>query len=251
MTDSVTRFSNFADFYDHARPSPPTELAEFIRQWIGLEDPAVVDIGAGTGLATALWPRAIGVEPSDEMRAIAEARGLTMVSGSAEATGLPDKCADVVTVSQALHWFDPKLAFPEVVRLLRPGGVLAAFDHDWPPAVDAEVDAAYREFEETHSAIEAARGLRPTFAAKKDHLGRLRESGLFRHVTEVCLHHQDSGDAQRLIDVASSQGGVIALLNGGASEDEIGLTKLRKVAGRRLATPKPWHWTYRIRLASV
>ncbi|AHH96133.1 hypothetical protein GCM10010174_43340 [Kutzneria viridogrisea] len=250
MADSVTRFSGFAELYDRVRPSPPAEIADLLRGWIAAEDPEVVDLGAGTGLATALWPRAIGVEPSAEMRAIAVARGLTVLEGTAERTGLPDACADVVTAGQALHWFDPDRALPEVARLLRPGGVFAAFDCDWPPAVDWEVDQAYREFNRLEQELEVARGLRPPYADKPDHLARLRASGLFRHVAEVCLHSKDSGDVERLLGVANSQGGVVALLADGATEQEIGLTRLREVATRRMGTgPRPWWWTYRVRLA--
>lgn len=251
MSDAVRRFSGFADLYDRARPQPPGELTELIRQWVGLDDPSVVDIGAGTGLSTALWPNAIGVEPSADMRAVASARGLTMVDGTAEATGLPDNCADVVTASQALHWFDAARTFPEVARLLRPGGVFAAFDCDWPPAVDWQVDAAYQNFERAHRSLDVSRGTRPASTEKSGHLGRLRDSGLFQHVTEVCLHSKDSGDASRLVDVALSQGGVVALLAEGVTEDELGLTRLREVAARQLPTAKPWWWTYRIRLATV
>ncbi|HEX7349390.1 class I SAM-dependent methyltransferase [Brachybacterium sp.] len=43
----------------------------------------------------------------------------------AEATGLPEGCADLITVAQAWHWFDAVEASAEVVRLLAPGGVLA------------------------------------------------------------------------------------------------------------------------------
>ena len=34
---------------------------------------------------------------------------------------------------QALHWMEPAPTFGEVARLLRPGGVFAALDCDWPP----------------------------------------------------------------------------------------------------------------------
>ncbi|MGO2312586.1 MAG: class I SAM-dependent methyltransferase, partial [Brachybacterium tyrofermentans] len=43
----------------------------------------------------------------------------------AEATGLPDASAELVTVAQAWHWFDAEAASAEVTRLLAPGGVLA------------------------------------------------------------------------------------------------------------------------------
>jgi len=35
---------------------------------------------------------------------------------------LPGGCADIVTASQAMHWFDAGRALPEIARVLRPGG---------------------------------------------------------------------------------------------------------------------------------
>jgi hypothetical protein len=77
----------------------------------------------------------------------------------------------------------------------------------------------------------------------------MRASGLFRFVTEIAVHHQEEGDADRLVALVRSQGGTVALLNEGLSEDELGLTRLREVAERRLPGPVPFWWTYRVRLA--
>lgn len=251
MTDATTRFGGFAQEYDRVRPRPPAELVDLITQWAGLSEPEVVDLGAGTGLSTALWPDALGVEPDAGMRTVAAARGVRVVAGTAEATGLPDACADIVTAGQALHWFDPARTYPEIARVLRPGGVFAAFDCDWPPTVDPECDAVYREVEAHYRVLEVRHHVRPAYADKPDHVARLRDSGLFRHVTEVALHSRDTGDAARFVDTLRSQGGVRALLDRGLTEDEIGLTRLREVAQRRLPHPRTWWWTYRVRIAAV
>jgi SAM-dependent methyltransferase len=253
MTDATTRFGGFAEEYDRVRPKPPADLTELISQWAGTSHPDVVDLGAGTGLSTALWPShsVIGVEPDAGMRAIATARGLHLIDGTAEATTLSDNCADVVTASQALHWFDPARTFPEIARILRPNGVFAAFDCDWPPAVDPECDATYREVEAHYRVLEVRHHVRPAYAEKTDHVARLKDSGLFRHVTELAVHSRDTGDADRFVDILRSQGGVVALLERGISEDEIGLTRLREVAARRIPEPRTWWWTYRVRLAVV
>ena len=67
------------------------------------------------------------------------------VDGWSHDTGLPDGCADVVIVSQALHWMEPSSTFEEVGRLLRPAGVFAAMDCDWPPSVgSARAEAAWQ-----------------------------------------------------------------------------------------------------------
>jgi SAM-dependent methyltransferase len=273
MPNAVERFSSYAPHYDAARPHPPQALADVLTQWSGHARPDVVDVGAGTGLSAALWAgraaTVTAVEPGDAMRAVARERlgvaadgpaagtgsagtGATVfatVSGLAEATGLPDGCADLVTASQAMHWFDAARALPELARLLRPGGVFAAYDCDWPPCIDWETDAAYVAFDAAVKRLETERGVAPPHAGKGRHLGRIAGSGLFRHATEIAVHSVEAGDARRLIDVATSQGGAVALLEAGASEDELGLTALREVAGRRLAAPRPWWWTYRVRMA--
>jgi SAM-dependent methyltransferase len=271
MANAVDRFAGIAEAYDAARPHPPTALADVLRQWSGAGDPDVVDVGAGTGLSTILWAgraaTVTAVEPGDDMRAIAarrlalavgspadpaarQAAGATrfaVAAGNAEATGLPDNCADIVTASQAMHWFDADRALPEIARILRPGGVFAAYDCDWPPCIDWEIDVAYTEFTRRMTALEVARGLRPPHAGKR-HLDTIRASGLFRHSTEIALQSREEGDARRLIDAALSQGGAAALLEAGVPEDEFGLASLREVAARRLPVPRPWYWTYRVRM---
>jgi SAM-dependent methyltransferase len=289
MANAVARFAELAPQYDAARPQAPAELAEVLRQWAQTAEPDVVDLGAGTGLSAVLWigraRQVTAVEPGEAMRTIALRRfglgadkpsgilgssaaaprtavpgeaaaaaparqtAVTVAAGSAEASGLPDACADIVTASQAMHWFDPGRALPEIARILRPGGVFAAYDYDWPPCIDWETDAAFAAFDEQVHELEAVRDLVPPKAPKSGHLERIAGSGLFRHVREIALHSRDQGDAARIDGLARSQGGTAALLADGASEEEIGLTALREVAARRVAVPRTWWWTYRVRLA--
>jgi SAM-dependent methyltransferase len=54
----------------------------------------------------------------------AHIEGAEVVDGTAEAIPLPDASADVVTVAQALHWFDQERALPEIHRVLRADGSL-------------------------------------------------------------------------------------------------------------------------------
>jgi SAM-dependent methyltransferase len=61
----------------------------------------------------------------------------------AEAGGLPDGSADLVTIAQALHWVDVPRFWREVRRVARPGGVIAAWGYVLPviePAVDVVID---------------------------------------------------------------------------------------------------------------
>src|SRR5690606_2279453 len=149
---NVGRWFGFADTYDRYRPQPPAAAADLLMRLAQTDRPAlVVDLGAGTGLSTRLWAgraaQVIGIEPNPDMRRRAEAQTdapeITYREGVSTATGLPDACADIVVASQALHWMDPGPTFAEVARILRPEGVFAAIDCDWPPAVHWEAEIAY------------------------------------------------------------------------------------------------------------
>ena len=50
----------------------------------------------------------------------------------AEHTPFADHSFDLITVAQALHWFDLADFWTEVARVIKPGGVFAAFGYNWP-----------------------------------------------------------------------------------------------------------------------
>jgi SAM-dependent methyltransferase len=260
MPDSVSRFAGFAGQYDAARPAPPADLPRFLADWSGRSSPDVADIGAGTGLSTMIWAgtarQVVAVEPGADMRAVLSSKvarqpagptRFTVTDGTAEATGLGSDSADIVTASTAMHWFDHRQALPEIIRVLRPGGVLAAFGPTWPPRIDPELDAAVEAFDERMTRLETERGLRPADAGD-EHATAMRGSGLFRYVAEIGMHGREDGDAARILALARSRGGVAALLADGATEDEIGLTDLAEAAARQLVVSRPWWWTFRVSL---
>jgi ubiquinone/menaquinone biosynthesis C-methylase UbiE len=192
------------------------------------------------------------------MRAQAKSRAtdsdvgtVRFIDGLSTATGLPDRFADIVTCSQSLHWLEPEGTFAEVGRILRDGGVFAAYDFDWPPTINAEADQACIACRAKAQALEPYKRFAPEVHQwnKGGHLERIRQSGRFRYVKEVVLHHVESGGAERLVGLALSQGDIAMLLNHGIGEDEIGITALRETARRTLGDSiVPWYWSYRLRL---
>ena len=248
--------SSFAETYDRYRPRPPAALLELLARLAGVERPRlVVDLGSGTGLSARAWvdraDRVVGIEPDDAMRAVAEARGAEVeyVAATSSATGLPDASADLVTCSQSLHWMEPEPTFAEVARILRRGGVFAAYDYDAVPVIHPDVDAAYE------AVLDAAKSMREQTGRispwttrgpfwKGEHAQRMRTSGRFGYVRELVLHSVEEGDADRLIGGARSMGAIEM-----HKDEDIGLDELERTARRVLSDRVvPFWFGYRVRL---
>lgn len=143
-------FSCHAGAYHEARPSYPDALFD----WLAAQTPACElawDAGCGNGQASvalaARFARVHASDPSAAQVANAEARpNIDYRVESAETCALPDASADLVTVAQALHWFDHARFYAEVKRVLKPRGVIAAWsyaDCSATPAVDAVKNRLY------------------------------------------------------------------------------------------------------------
>lgn len=133
MEHPHTRFSLTAERYHAYRPSYPPALVDWVLGLPGLPSkPEVADVACGTGITTRLFAArgcdVVGIDPNEDMLAFARAEGgARAVKGVAEATGLPPRSVDLVTVGQGFHWFDVGAALEEMARILRPGGWCAAF----------------------------------------------------------------------------------------------------------------------------
>jgi SAM-dependent methyltransferase len=64
----------------------------------------------------------------------------------AESSGLEAASADLITVAQALHWFDISAFFAEANRVLKAGGVLAFWCYRHCEVDDAPVMSVFRQF---------------------------------------------------------------------------------------------------------
>jgi ubiquinone/menaquinone biosynthesis C-methylase UbiE len=254
-------WTGVADLYDAYRPRTPTVLLDLLPQLAGIQRPRlVVDLGSGTGLSTYAWAEhaesVIGVDPNAAMRRQAEARrgsetNVRFVEGVAHETGLPDACADIVTASQALHWMDPQLTFAELGRILRPGGVFAAYDYDWPVIITPGADLLYTQFMAQLDPIFAGQDIdfgQGKGDLKEEHLARMRESGQFHLTREICVHSEERGDAERFIGLMLSNSASILIERGIVTGEQLDLEDYRARARALLGDmPRRWYFSYRVR----
>ncbi len=134
-TNSTARFSNRVDDYVKYRPTYPAGIISFLQGSYELStDKLIADIGAGTGISTALFLnagyRVIAIEPNLEMREksielLGSKPGFKAQNGTAENTGLETGSIDAVIAGQAFHWFDAVKTREEFKRILAPGGIVA------------------------------------------------------------------------------------------------------------------------------
>ncbi len=247
--------TGFAAHYDRFRPRPPRVLLDVLCSYARSERPAlVVDLGCGTGLSTRAWSgvaeRAVGIEPNAAMLAAAEpAPGVEYRQAYAHDTGLAGGCADVVTCSQSLHWMEPEPTFAEAARILRRGGLLAAYDYDWPPVVDPELDEAFWAFQGRRRAAREARGIKSDKWPKHGHLERMRASGRFGFCREIVLHSREEANAERISGFARSIGLPVADLSDEELERELRIDELEAAARRLLGDRAvPILFGYRVRI---
>lgn len=142
-------FASVASSYAAFRPRYPTALLD----WLVAEargDAQLWDVACGSGQATFdLAPRFAQTRATDaseqQITQAVQAQAAALVSASsgadrisfavarADDSGLEEGSADLITVAQALHWFDLPRFYAEVRRVLRPasggkpGGLFAAW----------------------------------------------------------------------------------------------------------------------------
>ncbi|MEQ8234405.1 MAG: class I SAM-dependent methyltransferase [Gammaproteobacteria bacterium] len=145
-------FAASAAAYARARPRYPEALYVAIDE-ARTGSALAWDCASGSGQAIGpLAARFAHVVASDasaaQLTRLVPAANVSRVLARAERAPLATASVDVVTVAQALHWFAGNAFYDEVRRVLRPGGVFAAWTYDRlavTPAVDGLLDSFYHD----------------------------------------------------------------------------------------------------------
>ncbi len=145
-------FSGHAGAYALHRPRYPVELFAYLAAIVPGRrlawDCATGNGQAALGLAQH-FESVIATDASARQIAQAEAHpGISYRTAPAERSGLESGTVDLVTVAQALHWFDFDAFYAEVRRVAAPGGSLAVWVYDLlrvAPGIDAVIRLYHEE----------------------------------------------------------------------------------------------------------
>lgn len=149
-------FDTVAALYDAVRPAYPAALIEAIVLGAGLPPAArILEVGPGTGQATALFARrrysVLALEPGANLAALAAKNLQDHPHVTIENVSFEDWPAlaghfDLLMSAQAFHWVDPEVRYVKAAQALKPEGRLALFWNMPPDSADPvtrEIDAVY------------------------------------------------------------------------------------------------------------
>src|SRR5712692_1056733 len=136
-------FSQLSQLYAQFRPTYPKELFDFLLS-LAQERKTAWDCGTGTGqLAVELATYFDKVHATDisenQIRNAVVKENIFYKIERAEQTSFSNNLFDLITVGQAVHWFDFPRFYKEVERTLKPNGVLALIGYSLV-RVDAQTD---------------------------------------------------------------------------------------------------------------
>lgn len=133
MKQALDKFSKQSTVYKKFRPTYPVELFEYLYSQCSAKNVAW-DCGTGNGQVAAVlahtFDQVWATDISEKQIQNAEEKSnIAYFIARAEQTNFPDKSVDLVTVGQALHWFDIPRFFAEAKRVLKSGGIIAVWGY--------------------------------------------------------------------------------------------------------------------------
>ena len=126
-------FSGHADLYAQYRIDYPTELFDFVLTHVKTFD-AAWDCATGNGqVADVLADHFARVEATDisqqQLNKAVAKPNITYRVSPAETTPFSDQTFDLITVGQAVHWFNVEAFHQEVRRVAKPGAIIAEWGY--------------------------------------------------------------------------------------------------------------------------
>jgi len=155
--DFNDHFSGFSGDYHSYRPGYPGELFSWLASLCSNHERAW-DCATGTGQAAIAladyFTEIIATDASDTQIAGANLRdNIQYRVAKAEQSGIPPASLDLITVAQAIHWFNQQTFQAEVERVLKENGILAVWSYNLlkiSPKIDEVVNHLYGPVLEKH-----------------------------------------------------------------------------------------------------
>ena len=149
MKEVIDRFSTKSDKYVKFRPTYPQEIYDLLLSRVSARE-ARWDCGTGNGqVAGVLSTSFETVEATDisenQLSHAIQKENISYSCQRAENTTFRDDSFDLITVAQAIHWFDHSAFANEAKRVLRPDGVLAYWGYGLL-RISKDIDALIDEF---------------------------------------------------------------------------------------------------------
>src|SRR5436190_1039921 len=143
-------FSELASRYADFRPRYPAALFDYLATLVPA-DSVVWDCACGSGQATfdlaTRFNKVVATDASAEQIASAKPHPRVEYSVAlAEQSGLESGSVGLVTVAQALHWFNLERFYPETKRVLKPAGVLAAWAYGMNQVAGEDANEIAQDF---------------------------------------------------------------------------------------------------------
>lgn len=151
MTNFKDHFSQFSKIYANGRLRYPPELFSYLTSLTN-EHELAWDCGTGNGQAALglqeNYTKIVATDPSPEQIAnCSPGPNITYLVEAAESSSLSAGSVDIVTIGIALHWFDFDLFYAEVKRVLKKGGIVAAWAY-FLPTISLDIDLILKNFTE-------------------------------------------------------------------------------------------------------
>lgn len=126
-------FSNYADKYARYRPGYPQELFEYLCGLVN-EKELAWDCGTGNGQSASqlskYFKKVYATDiSSTQLKNAIRANNIVYALEPAEKTSHVANSVDLITVSQALHWFDFPSFYAEVKRVAKENAVIAVWSY--------------------------------------------------------------------------------------------------------------------------
>ena len=145
-------FSTDSENYSNSRPGYPNALFNYLAS-LSRQHTRAWDCATGTGqsalgLAEYYLDIIATDASSEQIRNASEHPHINYRVASAENSGIQPGSIDLITVAQALHWFDLDAFELEARRVLKPGGLLASWTYNLlsiRPDIDSVINDLYHE----------------------------------------------------------------------------------------------------------